>query len=483
MEQVARIRADTEQERHQAIQALREMCLPKMERCAENRVEVGAAGGIELMVETLDIPNEDIKRSTCLALNEACLKNEANSRRFQSCGAIPRVMRVLESGNPDLQTQALAVLGTSAVNSVEVRRGLRDAGAIPLLVGLLASKNGPGVQEWAAYALRKASSRATDPQLGKSMIKQAIEAGGDRLLVEMLRLRSRDAQEEAQQTLEYFEVDVEHVQGVMKREEATKPLVAQQRMSWMAVWHKRLGAASPARRLPLELVELIAQLSAPAASEAVAVRWEAQGLIWTESLNFQKRTMLAEARVAELATRLADLSAQEIQIRARDKCLLALESRVERVDRQVQELQEQNAGAARRSSLLSMSNELTAIIGQLGARLGVVEESTAANVSSTAPREVVGVHQYMMTKTQEREVQVPVSSPPPLPLPPPPPTLQPSLLAGDGTPGGCAGREYEYADAMHPTKARPASENAFSNRVATKCPEGPTPVNFEFERA
>ena len=98
---------------------------------------------------------------------------------------------------------------------MEVRRGLKEAGAIPLLVGLLASKNGPGVQEWAAYALRKASSRATDPQLGKSMIKEAIEAGGDRLLVEMLSLRSRDAQEEAQQTLEYFEVDVEHVQSTV----------------------------------------------------------------------------------------------------------------------------------------------------------------------------------------------------------------------------------------------------------------------------
>ena len=118
-EQVARIRAESEQEQHQAVQALREMCLPKMERCAENRVEVGAAGGIELMVEMLDIPNGDIKRSTCLALNEACLKNEANSRRFQSCGAIPRVMRVLESGNPDLQTQALA--GSPPPRSFHIR--------------------------------------------------------------------------------------------------------------------------------------------------------------------------------------------------------------------------------------------------------------------------------------------------------------------------------------------------------------------------
>jgi HEAT repeat protein len=255
---VGRLRTESEQEQHLAVQALREMCLPKMERCAENRVDVGAYGGIELMVAMLDIPNADIKRSTCLALNEACLKNEANSRRFQKCGAIPRVMRVLQSGNADLQTQALAVLGTSAVNSVEVRRGLKEAGAIPLLVRLLASKTA-GVQEWAAYALRKASARGADPQLGKSMIKEAVKVGADRLLVGMLKLRSRDAQEEAQQTLEYFEVDVANVQACMKREEATKPLVGMQRMCWMAVWHTRLGASSPARRLPLELVEVIAQ--------------------------------------------------------------------------------------------------------------------------------------------------------------------------------------------------------------------------------
>lgn len=376
------------------------------------------------------------------------------------------------------------MLGTSAVNSVEVRRGLKEAGAIPLLVGLLASKNGPGVQEWAAYALRKASSRATDPQLGKSMIKEAIEAGGDRLLVEMLSLRSRDAQEEAQQTLEYFEVDVEHVQSVMKREEATKPLVAQQRLSWMAVYHRRLGSASPARLLPLELVELIAQLCAPAASEDVAWRWEAQGLIWTESLNFQKRTMLAEARVAELAARLSDLSVQETQIRARDKCLLALESRVERVDRQVQELQEQSAGAARRSSLLSMSNEVSSIIGQLGERLGMrlPQAAAAAGGIGTATREIhsKAPHHYPMTKAVEREARpsspsLPPPTPPPLPLPPlqqQPPLQQTTQTQGimnaaglgpDGGGGGGVaggrGGDYEYAGPTKDLLIRPTSRH------------------------
>ena len=152
----------------------------------QNRVVVGEHGGIALLVRMLEVDDcdvqvrpapemrchrrgtheRDVQRSTCLALNEACLKNAANSREFQRSGAIPRVMRVLQTGNTDLQTQALAVLGTSAVNAVEVRRGLQEAGAIPLLVSLLAS-NASRVQEWAAYALRKASSRATDLELAK----------------------------------------------------------------------------------------------------------------------------------------------------------------------------------------------------------------------------------------------------------------------------------------------------------------------------
>jgi HEAT repeat protein len=116
-------------------------------------------------------------------------------------------MRILESGNPDLQTQALAVLGTSAVNALEVRRGMKDCGAIPLLVSLLGSKNA-AVQEWAAYALRKAASKASDPALGKAIIEVADDAGATRMLVRMVDLRSREAVEEAQQTLEYFGVQV-----------------------------------------------------------------------------------------------------------------------------------------------------------------------------------------------------------------------------------------------------------------------------------
>ena len=41
----------------------------------------------------------------------------------------------------------------------------------------------------------------------QSMIDEAIAAGADRLLVVMLELRHREAQEEAQQTLDYFGVD------------------------------------------------------------------------------------------------------------------------------------------------------------------------------------------------------------------------------------------------------------------------------------
>ena len=368
---VARLRSLEEHERHLAAQVVRELCLPKTAHCVENRTEVGDHGGIELLVEMLDSRNSDVQRSACLALNEACLKNPVNSRTFQSCGAIPRVMRVLESGNPDLQTQALAVLGTSAVNAVEVRRGLKDAGAVPLLVSLLGSKNA-GVQEWAAYALRKASSKASDLDLANAMIAEAIQSGADRKLVEMCKLRSRDAQEEAQQTLEYFDVDKEAIQKIMDTEEETKPLVALQRVCWMAVYHPRLGQGSSARRLPLELVELIARKTADAAREDVVARWEQQGLAWVDSLNWQQRALEAEARVGAITMRLAELNMAIEEITRRDASLRAVEERVDHLEKLLMQAEGFVARAAgSRSALQAMQTDVTDLVERLGERLNI----------------------------------------------------------------------------------------------------------------
>ena len=378
-EQVERLRSDDEPTRHHAVTGLRELCLPKNAHCVENRQAVGDHGGIQLMVAMLESPNGDVQRSTCLALNETCLKNPVNSRTFQSCGAIPLVMRVLESGNPDLQTQALAVLGTSAVNAVEVRRGLKDAGAVPLLVSLLGSKT-VGVQEWAAYALRKASSKASDLELGKAMIKEAVEAGADRMLVEMRNLRSRDAQEEAQQTLEYFEVDQEAVQSLMAQEAATKPLVALQRLCWMAVYHGRLGADSPARRLPLEIVELIAKQSPPYASEKVGLRWDAQGLAWVDSLNWQWQALQAEERSGNISSRLGELRSTVAELTKRELSLTAVEARVDRMEQALSLAEEAAARSAGvRPALHAMQSDVGGLLDALTGRLA------AAGVAMSPP--------------------------------------------------------------------------------------------------
>jgi hypothetical protein len=120
----------------------------------------------------------------------------------------------------------------------QVRHELKVCGGIDRLVELLASKN-HGVQEWSAYALRKACSRSSDLELGQTMIAEAGEfisfssvlfgnfcrlrrislrfklnhclgperKGAVRKLIKMLDLRPKDAVEEAQQTLDYFGVD------------------------------------------------------------------------------------------------------------------------------------------------------------------------------------------------------------------------------------------------------------------------------------
>jgi hypothetical protein len=266
-----------------AIHSVRELCLPQNEFCVQNRVRVGSLGGIELMAALLDSPNSDVQRQVCLALNEACLKNMPNSHMLCHCGAIRSIMRILDSGNPDLQTQALAVLGTSAVNSVEVRFELQECGSILRLVRLLGAKTA-SVQEWAAYALRKACSRSSNLPLSQSMIEHAKDQGAVRALIQMLELPFKDAKDEAQQTLDYFGVDdlaAKALREQMNREECTKPLVRLQQLCWMAAAHKRLGrGAVPSALLSIELIEKVGRAVPRAARPTVVFRWETQGLAW-----------------------------------------------------------------------------------------------------------------------------------------------------------------------------------------------------------
>jgi hypothetical protein len=328
-----------------AIHQVRELCLPQHPFCVQNRTQVGALGGIELMAALLDSRSGDVQRQACLALNEACLKNTANSNQLCHCGAIRAIMDILCSGNPDLQTQALAVLGTSAVNSLEVRFALRDCGAIAQLVRLLGAKT-TSVQEWAAYALRKACSRSSNlqvspssrscmslsparprgrpllyrlpaaplssvawrcassvrlSQLSTSMIDIAKQAGAVRELIKMFELRSKDAVDEAQQTLDYFGVDdaaVKSIREQMDREASTQPLVRLQKLSWVMGAHERLGVSSANRALAGDLVERIGRYIAAAARPAVVFRWETQGLAWVQPLDWQRRAFIAEASAA-----------------------------------------------------------------------------------------------------------------------------------------------------------------------------------------
>ena len=342
-EQVERLRSEDEPTRHHAVTGLRELCLPKNAHCVENRQAVGDHGGIQLMVAMLESPNGDVQRSTCLALNETCLKNPVNSRTFQSCGAIPLVMRVLESGNPDLQTQALAVLGTSAVNSLEVRFALRECGAIEELVRLLGART-TSVQEWAAYALRKACSRSSNLQLSTSMIEIAKQADAVRELVKMHSLRSKEAVEEAQQTLDYFGVDdaaVKSIREQMEREASTQPLVRLQKLSWVMGAHERLGLESANHGLSMGLVQKVGECIAAAARPAVVFRWETQGLAWVQNLDWQRRAAFAARHEAELTAELSALEKKaetmaggEMRLRQVEGRLEAMESRLAALARQ-----------------------------------------------------------------------------------------------------------------------------------------------------
>ena len=94
---------------------------------------------------------------------------------------------------------------------------------------------------------------------------------------------------------------------------------------------------------------------------------------------------MAEGQVSTLTARLAALHTQEAKLSARDKCLLALELKVNRVDILATALKKKNEGGARRSSLLAMTREFSSIIGQLGERLGVGTTSPDGSYPIAAP--------------------------------------------------------------------------------------------------
>ena len=326
-----------------AIHQVRELCLPGNPFCIQNRTQIGWLGGIDLMAALLESPNGDVQRQACLALNEACLKNTANSNQLCHCGAIHAIIEILKSGNPDLQTQALAVLGTSAVNSLEVRFALRECGAIEELVRLLGART-TSVQEWAAYALRKACSRSSNLQLSTSMIEIAKQADAVRELVKMHSLRSKEAVEEAQQTLDYFGVDdaaVKSIREQMEREASTQPLVRLQKLSWVMGAHERLGLESANHGLSMGLVQKVGECIAAAARPAVVFRWETQGLAWVQNLDWQRRAAFAARHEAELTAELNALEKKaetmaggEMRLRQVEGRLEAMESRLAALARQ-----------------------------------------------------------------------------------------------------------------------------------------------------
>lgn len=133
------------------------------------------------------------------------------------------------------------------------------------------------------------------------MVDMAKQAGAVRELIKMFELRSKDAVDEAQQTLDYFGVDdaaVKAMREQMDREASTQPLVRLQKLSWVMGAHGRLGERSANMVLAEDLIERVGRYIAAAARPAVVFRWETQGLAWVQPLDWQRRAFVAEASAA-----------------------------------------------------------------------------------------------------------------------------------------------------------------------------------------
>lgn len=123
-----------------------------------------------------------------------------------------------------------------------------------------------------------------------------------RELIKMFELRSKDAVDEAQQTLDYFGIDdsaVKDIREHMEREAHTQPLVRLQKLSWVMGAHGRLGANSTTLMLADNLIKKVGQCIPAAARPAVAFRWETQGLVWVQPLDWQRRAHIAETSVVK----------------------------------------------------------------------------------------------------------------------------------------------------------------------------------------
>jgi hypothetical protein len=152
----------------------------------------------------------------------------------------------------------------------------------------------------------------------------------------------------------------------------------------MAVYHPRLGQESSARRLPLELVELIARKTAAAAKEDVVSRWDKQGLAWVDSLNWQQRALEAEARVGAITVRLAELNTAVEVITRRDASLQAVEERVDHLEKKLAQAEVFVARAAgSRSALQAMQVDVTDLVERLGERLSISALTVTAGVDDT----------------------------------------------------------------------------------------------------
>ena len=109
-------------------------------------------------------------------------------------------------------------------------------------------------------------------------------------------------------------------------------------------------------------------------------RWESQGLAWVDALDWQKRALRAEKRVGQVAARLAELDKQVSEISSRDKCMLALEQKVERLDSVLRRLEQ---GVATKASVVGLQDSVDVVVDAILSRLGggiVISKSEVGDI-------------------------------------------------------------------------------------------------------
>jgi len=144
----------------------------------KNQEKIAQAGGIPLLVQMLSCKDDPTLKLACTATLWNLSVNDLNKQKIADDGGIPVLIRVLKSNDPKLQNEAVGALRNLSFLE-ENKKIIGREGAIPVLVSLLRSSN-ERIQRNSALTLRNLIAN------NEKNMRRIEREGGVELLMKVL---------------------------------------------------------------------------------------------------------------------------------------------------------------------------------------------------------------------------------------------------------------------------------------------------------